>query len=194
MLGHPIKKGKKKAGKKLNREKLGFFDKIIRFFATGFFSGYFPAIPGTAGSCVGLIIWSLWGYVDARPFTTFLFVLCIYVIGVVLTSKARKILCEADHNLIVWDEMMGMFIAASFIDPGYYSNENRLIFTVFLTYRLLNILKPFPLRKLQELPGGWGIMTDDIVSGVIAMMIFYLPLQSFWVKQLGLTISHGLRG
>ena len=189
MLGHPQRRKKKKRPEPVGPQG-GVLEGLTLFFATGFYSGYFPAIPGTAGSFVGLIIWSIWGRFEPRPFTTLLFILAIYIFGVFISSKATKIFCEADHNLIVWDEMMGMLIATSFLVPGHYSNENRLIFAMFLTYRLLNILKPFPLKKLQSLPGGWGVMTDDIASGVITLLIFYLPLQGFWVKQLGLTVSH----
>ena len=189
MLGHPQRKKMKKRPEPVGPQG-GVIEKFTLMFATAFWSGYFPAMPGTAGSFVGLIIWYFWGRMEPRPFTTLLFVLGIYVFGVFITSRATKIFCEADHNLIVWDEMLGMIIATSFLTPGLYTNENRLIFAMFLTYRLLNILKPFPLKKLQALPGGWGVMTDDVASGVITLLIFYLPLQGFWAKQLGLTLAH----
>ena len=168
-------------------QQTGPFVSFVKFFATAGWAGYCPVAPGTAGSLVGMLLWYLWGRLNARPFSWLLLFLSIYFFGVWVSSHARRVFCEAEHNLIVIDEMLGFMIAASFLPPGYYRNEGRLLFAIFFVYRLLNILKPFPLGKLEALPGGWGVMTDDICSGVMTLLIFYLPLEPFWVVQLSLT-------
>jgi len=183
LLGHSRRK-KKKADL---IPQTGPFASLVKFFATAAWTGYCPAVPGTAGSLLGMLLWHFWGRLNARPFSWLLLFMGIYFFGVWVSSHARKLFCEAEHNLIVIDEMMGFMIAASFLAPGYYSNESRLLFAMFLVYRGFNIFKPFPMRKLESLPGGWGIMTDDIYSGVMTLLIFYLPLEPFWVVQLGLS-------
>lgn len=164
---------------------------LIRFFSTAGWAGLVPGIPGTAGSFMGVILWYVIGRVHPRPFTSFLILLGIYFFGVVMAERATRMFPEAEHNVIVIDEMLGFMIAASFVAPGFYVNEDRLILAMFFVYRMFNIMKPFPMKKLESLPGGWGIMSDDLLSGVVTLLVFYLPFQGFWYVQLGLSVAAG---
>ena len=188
VLGHTVRPSKKKKPK-LDVAQPGCSTSIVTFFATAGWSGFVPVAPGTAGSLVGLGLWYLLGRMELRHFTHFLVFLAIYLIGVFIAERAMKIFPEAEHNVIVIDEMLGFMIAASFVAPGYFINEGRLLMALFLVYRLFNIIKPFPMKKLDELPGGWGVMSDDVLSGVVTLLVFYLPLQGFWYVHLGLSIA-----
>ncbi len=97
-------------------------------------------------------------------------------------------MCKGERNQFVWDEMIGFFIAISFLTPGIYKNEGTLVLVVFFAYRFINIVKPFPLGLLSRQEGIPGIMSEGIVAGIITMLIFYLPLESFWVTTLKLIL------
>jgi len=181
-------KGKRKGKKQSAIEQGGIVNTIIMFFITSFYSGRFPGIPGTAGSIVGYFLWKTWSYTNPRPFSSFLFVLFAGAFGCFLASKALVLMVEGDRNMFVWDEMLGCFIALSFLRPGTYKDETYLILAVFALYRLLNIVKPFPIGVLGRQPGIMGLMSEGIVAGLIAMLVFFLPLESFWVDTLKLVV------
>ena len=169
-------------------QKGGIINTVILFFATAFYSGRIPVIPGTAGSAVGYILWYFWSYTSPRPFSTFLCTLFLGGFGCFLASRCLTLMCKGERNQFVWDEMVGLFIAISFLAPGTYKNEGTLLWVVFITYRFINIVKPFPLGLLSRQEGILGVMSEGIVAGIITMLIFYLPLESFWVTTLKLIL------
>jgi phosphatidylglycerophosphatase A len=136
-------------------------NKVIKFLATGFGSGYAPYFPGTVGSVVAaviayLYILQLWQIA----------ILCL--IGIFICGRAEAVFKEHDSPQIVFDEFCGMFIAA------WQLANPMAIITAFIIFRFFDIQKPYPINKLQSLSGGWGIMADDIVAGVFARVLIWL--------------------
>lgn len=140
-------------------------DKIIYFLAIGFGSGNLKPAPGTWGSLVGLII------AYFLPSTLFSIAVTA-VVGVYICQKAEDYLKEHDSPRIVWDEMVGIWIATYHV-TGIY-----LIFA-FILFRIFDITKIFPINKVQELPGGFGIMADDILAGIVALGFVNLIMYFF---------------
>lgn len=127
---------------------------IILLLASGFGLGYTPKGPGTVGSILGVVLALLF------PNNLYL-VIGVGLLGVLVANEAEKILEEHDSPKIVIDEIAGFLIAAYGWSGGY-------LVLAFVLFRILDILKPEPLRSLQRLPGGLGIMTDDLLAGLLA--------------------------
>lgn len=127
---------------------------IILMLASGFGLGYTPKAPGTVGSLLGLVL-AFW-----FPSNLYL-VIGVSLLGVLVAHEAEKILEEHDSPIIVIDEVAGFLIAA-YAWSGWY------LVLAFVLFRILDIMKPEPLRSLQKLPGGLGIMTDDLLAGLLA--------------------------
>ena len=146
-------------------------DKIIMFLATGFYSGNLPKAPGTWGSLMALVPWF---FMRNMPLTNYLgLVAGIFVVGCLLAGSAEKILDQADAGPIVIDEFVGMFITliAAPSHPAAW-------IIGFLLFRFFDVLKPFPCSWFDtNIHGGFGIMMDDVVAGIYAL----LCLQLLWM-------------
>lgn len=131
---------------------------MIKFLATGFYSGMFPFFPGTIGSIIALLLaWFL-------KFNL-LQILLLILLGVYLCTRGEEIFNEQDCAHIVYDEFCGMFLAT-------WSLNSLLQFLLaFVLFRIFDILKPNPINKLQELPRGWGVMADDLAAALITRLL-----------------------
>jgi phosphatidylglycerophosphatase A len=89
---------------------------------------------------------------------------CFAGLAVWLAGEAEKVFEEKDSGLIVIDEMVGVLVTLLFIPWGIKS-----VVVGFFLFRLMDIVKPFPIRRLERsLPGGWGVVGDDVLAGVYA--------------------------
>ncbi len=143
-------------------------DKISKLVATFFYVGCFPCTPGTIASFAGLLL-----YLSVSPSlksTLFVFIV-IAAFGFIFSGRAERVIGKKDPHEIVIDEVCGIFLVFINIPLNIIS-----ILSGFILYRLFDILKPFPLKKLEKLHGSIGIMADDIVAGIyanIVLLIFY---------------------
>lgn len=147
---------------------------IARVVATGFGTGYFPFAPGTVGSGIALLLYWIsqkWMHVS---FWTFWGVMIgCFLFGVWASTVVEKEVCHSggkkDPSIVNWDEMVGMWISVAHFpfNPWVWGAG-------FLIFRLLDIVKPPPIRSLQVLPGGWGIMMDDCVAGMYTQLILQI--------------------
>lgn len=135
--------------------------RLTLWIATGFGLGYAPAAPGTAGSLLGAALvaglWRLpaWGYAVAG---VGVIAAAVYCAGV-----AERHLGRRDHSAIVIDEVAGMAVAGWLIAP-----HPAALAGAFALFRLFDILKPPPARRLERLHGGLGIVADDLAAAVYA--------------------------
>lgn len=120
--------------------------------------GYAAKAPGTVGSALAFIIILAIGHVPLWA------VLAVCALGVVASDKYAAAVGRDDPQEIVIDEVAGMFVASYGLDPT-------LGFVTFFLFRIIDILKPFPVNAAERLKGGWGIMADDIVGGVIVNLL-----------------------
>ncbi len=145
---------------------------VLRLFATGAGIGHVPVAPGTAGSLLGAALcfpllylpWPI--YLGA---TLGLIALAIWAGGCV----ARE-LGQPDPAQVVIDEVAGMWVAAIALSPRLYD-----VAAVLILFRLMDVVKPAPIRRLERLPGGFGIVADDVAAGLLAGAMWWLLKANF---------------
>ena len=146
--------------------------------ATGFGVGFAPIAPGTAGSALALAA----GWIAVAVFSSHMSSvvagvglltsgLVLALLAVPITGKAAAALGAGDPGCIVLDEIAGQLIASSVVPlvaPPYPRGAAAVWIASFLAFRLFDIWKPGPIRRWQALPGGLGIVVDDVAAGVLA--------------------------
>lgn len=144
--------------------------RYIIFTATGCYSGYSPVMPGTAGSLAGIPLCLIVMFMPAWLNTLTVAALILFSIWV--CDKAEKILGEKDPGCIVLDEIAGMAVTLSGVTPNFMG-----IMAGFVLFRFFDILKPWPIKHLENLfKGGVGIVADDIGAGIYASIVLNLLL------------------
>ena len=133
--------------------------------ATGFGAGYAPVAPGTAGSLLALPFLPALAHLRdgaaAVYALVFVAVIAVAIWAADRTSAAWK---TVDDGRIVADEIAGMMVTGAFL-PGTWPAA----LGAFLVFRIFDVWKPFPIRQLEKrLPGGLGVVTDDLLAGVYA--------------------------
>lgn len=136
---------------------------ISRVLATGFFSGYIPIAPGTAGSIVGLFLYWAIPRSDAYYFLILIVIVC--VVGVWAAERIEKETGVKDNQIIVIDEIVGVWIALLGLQK-----DLKWLAIGLIIFRLFDIIKLFPAKRMEKLPRGWGVMMDDVVSGIYAAL------------------------
>ncbi len=130
--------------------------------------GYVPILPGTAGTGIGVIIYLIFSKIGvlSNPLS-YLVMLVIFVgAGVWISGRCNQYFKGNDNSSIVIDEVGG-FLIAMFALPF----SMRFLLLGFILFRTFDITKPFKIEKIQKLPGGWGIMADDIAAGILANLV-----------------------
>ena len=142
------------------------------FLAFGFGSGLSRFAPGTMGTMVAVPFALLLKSLPAHAFWPVL--VALFLLGVYLCDTCSKRLGRHDPGGIVWDEMVAWWLIVAFIPQSAL-----WWIAAFVFFRLFDILKPWPIRQVdRHVHGGFGIMLDDIVAAVFAL----LALQgSYWV-------------
>jgi phosphatidylglycerophosphatase A len=133
-----------------------------------------PRFPGTWGTtgAAGIFACALLVPVPAEHlfWATAAAALAVSVVSVPLGTMAQKAFGSKDPRQFVLDEVAGFFVSLSF--QVHYSVGAG--FVAFLAFRALDIFKPWPIRRVESLRGGWGILMDDILAGVAANLIVRL--------------------
>ena len=142
-------------------------DRLVKLLATGFGAGYVPKFPGTAGSVLGVGVWLL---IQLAGNSWAWLVFTAGILPVIwIAGAAERLFDRHDPQCVVIDEIVGMTMALAGIAPVWW-----LVLTSFAAFRLFDIWKPFPIRQLQKLPGGWGIVADDILAGGLACAVTHM--------------------
>ncbi|HSP63431.1 MAG TPA: phosphatidylglycerophosphatase A [Pyrinomonadaceae bacterium] len=151
--------------------------------------GYFPIAPGTMGSLVGIGIFMLfhrwvveasfafvgneffkqtdpWGPSLIFMWVLPLFIICLSLIGIWAASRAERLFGRKDPSQVVIDEVVGQLVTFMFV-PKLFLNLPMAV-AGFVLFRAFDIVKPYPIRRVENLHGGLGIVGDDIVAGLYA--------------------------
>jgi phosphatidylglycerophosphatase A len=137
--------------------------------ATGFGSGLCPVAPGTAGSLAAIPFWLLMTWLPLKGYAIVLLV--AFLAGIYFCYRTSKDMGVHDHGSIVWDEFVGMWITLWVIPVHNW----QWVVIGFVLFRLFDILKPWPIRWFDKrVPGGFGIMIDDVIAGVFAALVLFL--------------------
>jgi phosphatidylglycerophosphatase A len=136
---------------------------VFHLFVTLGPIGYLPYAPGTYGSVLACILLYFFSSVFTHP----IFVLIFIVVSlIVLNSLTLEV---NDPGYIIIDEVVGMFIAMTGQGITFLS-----LLAGFVLFRFFDIVKPYPIRRVEALPKGYGILADDIVAGVFANLLLIL--------------------
>ena len=138
--------------------------KLVLFVATGAGSGYFPIASGTVGSIVGLLVFYPIAGLSAPVYAAV--VAGVVALGVWTAGEAERIFDSRDDSRITIDEVAGMLISLAFVPVSALA-----VVSAFFLFRLFDIWKPPPVRRLESLPGGVGVMADDVAAGLYANLI-----------------------
>ena len=137
---------------------------LARLIATAGYCGTVPVAPGTAGSAVGIVLLVLVRSSGSGGLEA-LVLGALVAVGVWAASAAERDYGQIDPPAVVIDEVAGMFVTLLWLPVGWVG-----ALVGFLAFRFFDIVKPYPARAAERLPGGWGVMTDDLVAGVYAAL------------------------
>ncbi|MDQ7835214.1 MAG: phosphatidylglycerophosphatase A [Humidesulfovibrio sp.] len=164
----------------------GLVDRVALAIATLGPAGRMPVAPGTWGSALALIL-APWLFTPLPLAWRLGALASILVVGAWAASRAEEILGETDPGCVVVDELLGQWTAFApfhlFAGFGWSSSWTAQtpweLLILFGLFRLFDILKPWPIRAVeQSVPGGLGIMLDDLVAGLFAAAAF-IPIRLF---------------
>lgn len=131
----------------------------------GLGAGLAPMAPGTWGSLLAIPL-----FIVLHPFgqvTYVAVVAALFLLGIYLSGRTARALGVHDHSAIVIDEVVGMLVTWVAVGPGWAT-----ILAGFVLFRFFDIVKPWPIRRIdQVLSGGMGIMLDDLVAGIMAAAV-----------------------
>lgn len=148
----------------------GGLKKLILLIATGGGAGYLPRYPGFFGSLVGLLLYWPMSYLPLQIYLITLFALIFLASWV--STIAEVLLGQKDAQKIVIDEVVGILVTLALVP---YSLQSAA--TGFVLFRIFDVWKPFPVRLCQDrLPGGWGVVGDDVMAGIYANLVLQLLL------------------
>jgi phosphatidylglycerophosphatase A len=142
---------------------------IILFLASGFGTGYLPYCPGTFGTLIALPVSLIVNRIALyEPWLGAISLAGLAVIAVWLADQAAHILGTKDPQTVTIDEIAG-FALASFLTVSLAG-----LVIAFVLFRFFDIAKIFPARRLETLPGGAGIVLDDMLAGLYTFLILRL--------------------
>ena len=136
---------------------------VWRFVATFFYLGKLPFAPGSWGSLGALLLWLLLPVTFSVHLSV---IVMLFILGVYSSNKMAKYLDDHDPSEIVIDEVVGMGISL-FMLP----HSLGLYLLAFILFRIIDIIKPLFIYRIQNLPGGWGIMLDDVLAGLLTFAL-----------------------
>jgi phosphatidylglycerophosphatase A len=138
--------------------------RVATWIATGFGIGRVPFAPGTFGTLLGVVLYLALRELSAASYVVL--VVLLFAGGAVVCRLAERQLGEVDHRAIVFDEVVGCLCTLWLAPAGWL-----WLAIGFGLFRLFDIWKPFPIRRLERLPKGIGVMADDALAGIYAFLI-----------------------
>lgn len=152
--------------------------RLAVFIATVGYTGYFPVAPGTIGSAAGLVVYLLVWWAQS-PLLEVGLIVGLFLAGIWAGTTAERYFGGIDPGPIVIDEVVGMLITLAFIPVGPSG-----AIAGFLLFRLFDVVKPFPARRLESLHGGLGVMADDAMAAIYANLALrgVMALAPSWIQ------------
>jgi phosphatidylglycerophosphatase A len=142
--------------------------RLANLISTWFGCGYLPVAPGTAGSAAALLIaYGLVALAGWRPIYFLGLALILLLPGIWAAGQTAKWKGMPDPGIVVVDEVLGQWITLA----GATSFNWRSWLGAFCLFRVFDIWKPPPVRRLEALPGGMGIVADDVMAGTYAALV-----------------------
>jgi len=143
-------------------------NKFFLFLATGLGVGYSPVAPGTLGTLIAIPVYYFLSNILSPIYEITL--VGFFFLAVWISENAERFCGKKDDQKIVIDEIIGFLITMLWV-------PRTLLFVIigFFLFRFFDILKPFPIRRLEKgFKGGFGVVLDDVVAGVYGNIILHL--------------------
>ena len=143
---------------------------LARLLGTFFYLGYVPKGPGTAGSLGALAIaWGLHTYLNTSAIYIAFFGLLLLAPAIWAAGRMAKDSGNKDPQIVVIDEVVGQWITLA----GAAALNWKSWLAAFALFRVFDIWKPPPVRQMERIPGGAGIVLDDAIAGIYAALVLY---------------------
>ena len=140
-----------------------------RLLTSCFGLGWLPVAPGTWGSLPPAMLFALMCYFGSAAAAISITMVVLVLLGSIVCIKfAPSVIAATDPREVVADEFSGQAVTFLFIAAVPISNIWVTGLLGFLLFRFFDILKPWPIRKLEKFPEGWGILLDDLLAGIYA--------------------------
>jgi phosphatidylglycerophosphatase A len=149
-------------------------ERWLLFVAEGFGTGRTRIAPGTFGSLPGVLLMAGLQWLHAGPLTCLAVWLLCFLAGIPLCRRAAELRGRHDPGSVVWDEITAFAILAAVAKPGWQG-----LFAGFVLFRIFDIAKPWPVNRLERLPGGLGVMADDQAAALWAALL--LRMAQTWI-------------
>ena len=136
--------------------------------------------PGTWGSAATVLLWAALAYELPQPFRTPIAIalaILVILIGIPAATQVSRAYSTKDPQFVVIDEVAGQLIALIAVPLSW-----KTFLAGFILFRAFDIVKPPPVRQLEKLPEGTGIVLDDVAAGLYALMVMQLLLRSGLMK------------
>jgi phosphatidylglycerophosphatase A len=144
--------------------------KLAGIVATWFGCGYATKAPGTAGSLAAVVIaWALHRFTGLPSGWFALLAGVLFPVGVWAADVTARVTRLKDPQIVVVDEVVGQWLTLA----GATTLNAKSWLAGFVLFRLFDIWKPFPVRRLEALPGGLGIVADDVMAGVYGALVLF---------------------
>ena len=142
---------------------------IAKIFVTCFYIGKFPIASGTLGSGLAIIIWYHLSYLGNTALAFFFIIYLIF--SYIFTHLYLKNSKDDDPSEVISDEVIGQLIPLFIIDSV---SDHYLILIAFISFRIFDIYKLYPANKAEELHGAHGIIMDDVIAGIYALIVVFI--------------------
>ncbi len=141
---------------------------LYEIVATLFYLGKLPA-PGTLGTLVGLGIAYI---VSFNLWTLLVTIFSLFIVGLVATTEVIRRRGDPDPEEVILDEVVGFLTCFVLVELS-----PKTALASFILFRVLDILKPFPINLFERFPGAFGVMLDDVAAGLMTSLLLFLLLQ-----------------
>jgi phosphatidylglycerophosphatase A len=143
---------------------------LILFFATGFGAGFSPIVPGTMGTLIAIPIYY---FISSISFPLYeLTLVAFFFFSSWVAGQAEKYWEKKDDRRIVIDEIMGFLVTMLWV-----TKTPLTIVSGFVLFRFFDILKPFPIRHLERVKSGFGVVLDDVLAGIYSNILLHLVVR-----------------
>lgn len=145
-------------------------DRLLSWTAIGFGAGRLPVAPGTWGSVQAVLLVALiYRFGGVSAFSIHLAVtILLFAVAVPAAARVVREAGDPDPPSVVIDEIVGQAFCLLWIPPGW-----QWMLVGLLLFRLFDIWKPFPIRRLERIPGGFGIILDDLAAAIYASVLLW---------------------
>ena len=141
-------------------------NRIVTLFATFFYTGFFPFAPATFATLVFLALY--WLVPGGDWIATWTIFIPTLVLSIPASSRMEKTHGKDPHCVVI-DEVVGIQVVLLGATPSLAG-----VIAAFVLFRIFDVWKPYPIDKLQSLPGGWGIVADDVLAGLYSRIVLVL--------------------